>query len=379
MNTFKNSVIGLALLLGSIVYGKDGPSSESLHPKGAPRSESHIRESRYAEISSYIKHHLLHIAVHKRTFFPRHVTHLPYDLQYDPHENRYFINLGDNTQFGKGSKKRVTQAVLYDAHHPQMIARCSQTLNYEHELEITKQLQGPGILKLYGNCTHYEHGKKQYTMYCKHYRAGSLSKVLQNLDAYHLNIRDKILIARQIAEGLSRMHHKGIIHRDLGAANCFLDIAGRGKKRTVDAVIADFGSALYVGEIKNDRPQGHSAYVAPEGLFKDDMKPDGYYKTDVYALGSIFYWLFYEKKPEWLEINFYKKANGSVKERYARYTSILADCNVPHGALEYTRKSCMTIEQRFEKIILEMLSVNPNDRPSAHGVKTALIELSKEV
>ncbi len=86
-------------------------------------------------------------------------------------------------------------------------------------------------------------------------------------------------VARQIAAGLAAAHEQGILHRDLKPANILID--GRGRARLTDFGLAGFADG---GGARGGTP----AYMAPEQLAGGDASV----KSDLYALGLIFYELF---------------------------------------------------------------------------------------
>jgi serine/threonine-protein kinase len=99
---------------------------------------------------------------------------------------------------------------------------------------------------------------------------------------------DKALeAARKICAGLAAAHDRGIIHRDLKPQNIMMNKRG-------DVVIMDFGLAaiadqLSGAEVRNGTP----AYMAPEQLRGSEVTA----RSDIYALGLVFYELFTGKRP----------------------------------------------------------------------------------
>ena len=93
-------------------------------------------------------------------------------------------------------------------------------------------------------------------------------------------------IARDVCAGLAAAHGLGIIHRDLKPANIMID--GRGQAR-----ITDFGLAVVAEDLQGrSEIAGTPAYMAPEQLSGGLVS----HKTDLYALGLIFYEVFTGKR-----------------------------------------------------------------------------------
>jgi serine/threonine-protein kinase len=88
-------------------------------------------------------------------------------------------------------------------------------------------------------------------------------------------------MARQLCAGLAAAHDRGVLHRDLKPSNIMVD--GRGRIRILDFGLAVPSGASTIGELA-----GTPAYMAPEQLVGDQATE----RTDVYALGLVFYELF---------------------------------------------------------------------------------------
>lgn len=94
-----------------------------------------------------------------------------------------------------------------------------------------------------------------------------------------LPVKQAVLLARQVAEGLGAAHARGIVHRDVKPANVIVDTAGGVK-------VADFGiSARPGGPSTPDRIAGTPGYMAPEQL--QGQAPD--FRADVFSLGCVLY------------------------------------------------------------------------------------------
>jgi len=84
---------------------------------------------------------------------------------------------------------------------------------------------------------------------------------------------------KQIIAGYLEIHRKGIVHRDLKPTNIFL------KHKLLK--IADFGFAMGVEDCKKHTNYniGSPLYMPPEALLYNQYS----YKSDIWALGIIFY------------------------------------------------------------------------------------------
>jgi serine/threonine protein kinase len=91
----------------------------------------------------------------------------------------------------------------------------------------------------------------------------------------------------QILNGYSNMYSRGIIHRDLKPANIFL------KGSTVK--LADFGFAMKYTDAKkySSYNVGSPVYMPPEALNENKYS----FKSDVWALGVIYYEMLTGKTP----------------------------------------------------------------------------------
>lgn len=93
---------------------------------------------------------------------------------------------------------------------------------------------------------------------------------------------------RQICRGISHIHSKGIIHRDISPSNIWLD------ERST-AHLGDFDSAIYQDEQGTLRPLTTNSFACPEELSQGNLDTS----ADLYSLGCMFYVLATgENKPD---------------------------------------------------------------------------------
>lgn len=110
-----------------------------------------------------------------------------------------------------------------------------------------------------------------------------------------LGIRQAADIIRQLAEALSYIHSKGIVHCDLKTENILLcELPGGGPRRQKQVKLLDFGLAKNIsGGRQTGSLAGTPHYVAPERIRGEQPAPS----TDIYGLGILFYEMLTGKVP----------------------------------------------------------------------------------
>lgn len=96
-----------------------------------------------------------------------------------------------------------------------------------------------------------------------------------------LDLRETLKISIEAAQGLRAAHRKGIVHKDIKAANIMLDAEGH-------AVITDFGVAQLEGESHLARQgalMGTPAYMSPEQARGGSVD----LRSDIWSLGVVLH------------------------------------------------------------------------------------------
>lgn len=91
----------------------------------------------------------------------------------------------------------------------------------------------------------------------------------------------------QVLDGLSYLHHQGVIHRDIKGDNILLVKNARIK-------LADFGIATAVAAVQGDKVQGTPYWMAPEALMS---KPTT--KSDIWSVGCVVVELMQHGQHPW--------------------------------------------------------------------------------
>ncbi|THU78891.1 kinase-like protein, partial [Dendrothele bispora CBS 962.96] len=158
------------------------------------------------------------------------------------------------------------------------------------EAILWRQLDHPNVLPFLG-LYFLDTSKQRVCLISPWMENGNLTQYLKKNPQ---GSTDRVILAYDIARGLTYLHEKKVIHGDLKGANILITAAGR-------ATIADFGlSRLMESETlalssKGSRTvQGTARWLAPECLLKH--KPLSY-QSDIYAYGCVCYEVFTDHVP----------------------------------------------------------------------------------
>ncbi|QDV24991.1 protein kinase domain-containing protein [Aureliella helgolandensis] len=178
----------------------------------------------------------------------------------------------------------------------------------------------------------------------EHLERGSLEDMVRARGS--LSISETVRMLREIADGLSFAHSKGVLHCDLKPANILLDHDWRPR-------LADFGQSRMSDE--QTPSLGTLFYMAPE---QADLgaAPDAAW--DVYALGSIAYSMLVGSPPyRTPEVVETLDTANSLPNRLQRYRETIR--KAPKPRLHYRRRG---IDKGLCQIVDRCLAVRPLDR-----------------
>ena len=155
------------------------------------------------------------------------------------------------------------------------LARKSDVLHRFHrEFSVAREIRHPNVVRLYHLGT--ADGLKFMSM---QYIEGETLNALRKQRKFPP--QEAALVVRQISEGLSAVHAKHVVHRDLNTRNVMMDARGK-------AIIMDFGVACALDLPALTRPgetMGTTEYMSPEQVFGE--KVDN--RSDLFSLGLILY------------------------------------------------------------------------------------------
>ncbi len=211
-----------------------------------------------------------------------------------------------------------------------------QRHTFFREVQLTIQLQHPNIVRCVDLFSADENTSDLILEFAD---SGNLRT--QIAPDQPLTLQQTIPIVLHMINGLVHAHHEGILHRDLKPENILI-FAGQPEPIYK---IADFGIAKYVGQAgKAMTNVGSPFYMAPEQFYDQyDLK------TDIYALGIMFYELLHGDIP----------FQGSHAEIFK-------------GHLEGAASISNHIPDDVRELLQAMLVKDPETRPDAHAVQSAL-------
>lgn len=170
---------------------------------------------------------------------------------------------------------------------------------------------------------------------------------------------------RDIAAGLRFLHLNGFIHRDLKPSNCLLHTTNHETR----VLVSDFGEVQYEDATRRSTgATGTISYCAPEVLQR--LSPGGPFanftlKSDIFSLGMILYFLCFADLP-------YRAADVLHEER--EDIDVLRAEILSWEGFDDHRKLRPDLPAKLYAFLKRLLSLNPDERPSADEVYSGIIK-----
>lgn len=158
---------------------------------------------------------------------------------------------------------------------PELASRADAFERFRQELLMARQVSSPRVVRIHDLAQH----EGQWLISMDYIDGEGLDRRLDREGAMAPD--EAVRIARQLAEGLSAAHARGVIHRDLKPANVLIDRDG-------NAYISDFGVARSLasqGVTQSGAVVGTPDYLSPEQARGDAVDA----RSDLYTLGLILY------------------------------------------------------------------------------------------
>ena len=225
-------------------------------------------------------------------------------------------------------------------------------INMSREVNIIARLRNPCILKYIGYSPIDFNEEPKPVIVTQYYKYGSLERII-NLSRLELapkfwNDTKKLINIYGIASGVSYLHSRDILHRDLKPQNILED-------DDLFPAIADFGLAQVSHQKQdgtvfqsNTKAMGTPIYVAPEIWKKNAYSQAG----DVYAFSLIVYEIVTNEIP----------FKGFDQDKL--FEEVIQKRNRP----EFKRP----ISDSYRQLIEDCWKDNPTERPSFDSILTRL-------
>ncbi len=332
-----------------------------------------VSEDNFFQSALFIEKKLCEYIKRKEYFIEKEKSGLCCALEYDPQTRKTFILLPEckENHIGQGCHKVVKKALLYHRKKPEIVARAYQEKITKTELHLSKYLGGcPGLMEVVA-CT-------KYALYTKFYNQNSLHAAVVSHRKFTFS--EKVQIALGVLTGLKELHKKGIAHRDISLKNCLLTHETEGSSESIFAVLCDFGRAQFINKSfkKGMRVQGHLPNTPPEGIFYENMQGKDFFKSDLFAAGTILYQLFYEVGPPWKNSKYMTALLEPAQSRYEKYVQAIKqhlDCI----QTRINNEKQLTTAVAFELLLLQLCDPDPKKRGTASEHYRTMKELYKQV
>ena len=159
--------------------------------------------------------------------------------------------------------------------HPHVAPESDSHTRFEREARLMRSLDDPHFVRV----TAFGKSGIQPFLVMEYVEGGTLKSLIQKEGT--LSAPRSACIARQIADGLSAIHRRGVIHRDIKPQNIMV--------KSDDTIkVMDFGVAKAADMntlTKTGFMVGTPHYIAPEQAMGNAADP----RSDIYSLGVVFY------------------------------------------------------------------------------------------
>jgi predicted ATPase len=158
-------------------------------------------------------------------------------------------------------------------------------INFRHQYTIAKDLDIPGVLRLYS----LEEHDRGYALVMEDCGGVSLDRYQE-----HLKLTDVLEIAIQLASTLQSLGRQQIIHKNINPTNLLINPTTK-QVKLIDFSIASLLPHETQIAINPDLLEGNLAYISPEQTGRMNRGID--YRSDFYSLGITLYKLLTAQLP----------------------------------------------------------------------------------
>jgi serine/threonine-protein kinase len=215
---------------------------------------------------------------------------------------------------------------------------------FEREGRTAARLAHPNIVQVYDAGEAEFNGRQTSYIVMEYVPGGDLKMLID--ERGRLPAPELARLCDEVCAGLAHAHERGVIHRDIKPHNILLDENGHAK-------VTDFGIARALDTTQATRTGsflGTALYSSPEQLQGHKVTP----KSDVYSLGTTLYQAAAGEPP------FFGATPIEIASQH------VSKAPVP------PRQLGADVGEGMQTLILDCLAKNPDDRPTAAGVRSRL-------
>jgi serine/threonine protein kinase len=267
-------------------------------------------------------------------------------------------------KIGGSSMKDTAIFEVEDQHENRFALKTFSEPDESYRLRVDKELathlllsetETPGAVPLKGLGT-FEFGGKKYRHVVMELAEGTLSDLEGD--------PKRVIVALQSAVGaIGGMHKNGLVHRDVKPGNILVNSQGEGWLADFGVVSEDHADTEQVSQLgslapadefgtRADRIVGTVGFMPPESITDGAVDAKG----DVFSLAATAYQATTQKMP----------FNATSVESYRQSLEQTTPVN--------PRELNSEIPKKIAKLMLEGLSIRPQDRPNLDDVKHALLQ-----
>ncbi|ASQ46050.1 protein kinase domain-containing protein [Legionella clemsonensis] len=225
---------------------------------------------------------------------------------------------GGGKELGKGSYARVVEVVFRGKKAALKILEDEKTGTNEKEIMCyLAEFHNTCIVQFFGYmlCDGY------YLIAMEHMAKGSIrNRIEASKEPLPWSLRLQWI--KQITKGLAFLHENLIVHRDIKGANILIDEHSNAK-------IADFGSAVKIGDKPLEDIAGTLCWMAPEIFLQEPYDKE----VDIYSLAVTFWEIVSWKMPDIEEIVNAKNLDTNSSKTSAEDTNAIEDIFTPSDTL----------------------------------------------
>jgi serine/threonine protein kinase/tetratricopeptide (TPR) repeat protein len=163
------------------------------------------------------------------------------------------------------------------------------TRDPESKERFIKEARAASALDHPNICTIYEIGEtedEQLFIVMAYYEGENLKSLIERAP---LTVQKAVDLGIQIAQGLSKAHEQGIVHRDVKPANIM--VTGDGMVKILDFGLAKLSDQSRVTQ--TGTTYGTTSYMSPEQTMGDGVD----HRTDIWSLGVVLYEAISGRRP----------------------------------------------------------------------------------